>query len=728
MSIKLEHSIREVTNRFELALSGFIDSDVGRELDVSEPYFRYAIAKAARTYAKSYLESHAFSQLLGMQKSVALSFIYILQRFQNHTSIRNFDSVSELEEAFTRDLQRNNQNKGSNLLGLNIANEEEYLTILGDAATGKTTFLKYIGLEALRYPEGRYQHDVIPIFIYACKLCSESDTLLLAITEELEKCDFPFAKDLAIWLLENGKLLVLIDGLNESVLPQTHLCSHVRDFVKTYPLDRYIVSSRLVSYQNNLGQFLELVVQAWDDLHIQEYIHKWFGCVYGQVASLEGAGVNALPNAVQGLDQSSIKAQQCWEVLQNNAVARDLANSPLSLSLLCLLCDRRYSLPSNLSGLYKNAIHLLLEDVVVQHQQLHNVTEKHISTEVLYFLITEIAYRSFESHHTILLLEEVRQQIQSILMSCRGNLQGLDVEFVIQVLQQVGICKVIKSKMPASLTFCHTTFREYLVACYIYNRNRAKLLVSYHLSDRRWQQVFLLLSGMMVGNAEELLLSIESQALTFISTSGLRDIVEWLDQITSNSQGNLRNVVRRIAALFLIRPRFLSELSLSLLLSRMLGLARDLYREFDQSINFDRVFASDLSLSLAHALDFDSQTEISLTIQLCQNLDEAMQMVKFDSQDISFKLLHSKLDALSGRVPSFEQPYEVREKFRQAINSTWLQTLHLPKELNRISAEEVEALENYLYANLLMINCKKMAIAVSTRTWEEIEARILRLI
>ncbi|MBD2175312.1 hypothetical protein H6F42_00080 [Pseudanabaena sp. FACHB-1998] len=728
MSIKLEHSIREVTNRFELALSGFIDSDVGRELDISEAYFRHATVKAARAYTKSYLESHALVQLVGMQKPIALSSIYIPQRFQTHTSIRNFDSVNELEEAFTRDLQRSNQNKGSNLLGLNTANEEEYLTILGDPATGKTTFLKYVGLEALRYPEGRYKHNVLPIFLHLWRFCSEADTLLLAITEELEKCGFPFANDLAVWLLKNGKLLILIDGLNESPLSQKYLSHHVHAFVKAYPNNRYIVSSRLNSYQNSLGQFLEVAMQSWSDLHTQEYIHKWFAIAYDQSSNSKVNQVATIPNSSQELDKASDEAQRCWEILQINDIARGLANSPLSLSLLCLLCDRRLSLPANLSGLYEKAIHLLLEEKVLQHQQINNPDEKSISTEVLDLVITEIAYKSFEFQNMMLPLEEVKQQIQTILVSCNGDLQKLNVEFVLKVLQQVGICKATKFNTSTNFVFCHITFQEYFTARYIYNHNKVKLLVTYHLSDRRWQQVFLLLAGMMIGNIEELLLNIESQASSFINTNRLRDILEWLDQITSNSRSNLKNVSKRIATLFLARPRFLVELSSSLLLSRMLGLARDLYLDFDEDINFDKVFASDLSLSLAYALDFDSQTELSLTLQLCNNLEQSMKPLNFDSKDVNFKVLQARLEALTTKIPNLDQPFELREQFRQAISSTWFQALYLPKELNMISSEEVEDLENYLYANLLMVHCKKMAISVSNKTWEGIESRILRII
>lgn len=727
MSIKLEHNIREVTNRFELALSGFIDSDVGRELDINEAYFHHAIVKASRIYTKNYLESHAFVQIFGMQKPFALSSIYIPQRFQNHTSIRNFDSVHELEEAFTRDLQRSNQNKVSNLLGLSIANEEEYLTILGEPATGKTTFLKYVGLEALRYPEGRYKHNMLPIFLHIWRFCSEADTLLLAITEELEKCGFPFANDLAVWLLENGKLLILIDGLNESPLSQKYLSYHIRAFVKAYPRNRYIVSSRLNSYQNSLGQFLEVAMQSWSDLHMQEYIHKWFAIAYEQSANATVYRAATTAKAAQELDPASDEAQRCWDILQTNDIARGLAKSPLSLSLLCLLCDRRRSLPSNLSGLYEKAIHLLLEEKVLQHQQINNQEEKNISVEVLDLVITEIAYKSFEFQDMMLPLEEIKQQIQTVLMSCNGDLRKLDVDFILKLLQQVGICKIIKINNINSIAFCHITFQEYFTARYIYQHNKVKLLVAYHLSDRRWQQVFLLLSGMMIGNIEELLLSIEVQASRCINTNRLRDILIWLEQMASSSKNNLKTVSKRIAALFIARPRFLSELSSSLLLSRMLGLARDLYADFDQGINFDQIFASDLSLSLASALDFDSQTELNMAIQLCQHLEQAMQVINFNHQDVSFKALQTKLEALNAKIPSFDQPFEVREQFRQAISSTWFQTLYLPKELNMISIDEVEALESYLYINLLMVSCKKMAIAVSSKTWEEIESRILQI-
>jgi len=84
------------------------------------------------------------------------------------------------------------------------------------------------------------------------------------------------------------------------------------------------------------------------------------------------------------------------------------------------------------------------------------------------------------------------------------------------------------------------------------------------------------------------------------------------------------------------------------------------------------------------------------------------------------------LEALNDQLPSYDQPFEVREEFRNKISRTWLQTLYLPAELNQISQQEIESLENYLYANLLIIQCRKMAIAFPPKIWEEIESRMLR--
>jgi hypothetical protein len=711
---KQEQSIREVIDRFETMLSGFMATLKERRSGVDLTYIHQAISKAIRRYIKHYVESYTSVQLIGIHDSVALAPIYISQKFQSYNSIRDFESVSDLEEAFTRDLQRSASCKGNNLLGINIANEEEYLMILGLPAAGKTTYLKYIGSEALRYPKSRYKHDLMPIFLQMRNFYCNTDTLLQAIAEELEKSGFPSPQDLAIWMLEQGKLLILFDGLNESVISHNHLSHLIKEFVNNYPQNRYIASSRLDAYKNTVGQFLEVELHAWGDLHIQEYIHKWY-------AIAQNFKDNHSP------DIASESAQSCWKILQANPIARGLAKSPLNLSMLCLLRDRGYSLPSNVSRLYQKGIQVILEESILS-QQLGNVEAGNsLSTEILELILTKLATRSFEIRQLAMPLDVVTSHIEDILNNYLLGFEELSTDFILKLLKNLGICKIIDMGGGTSFAFSHISFQEYFVALYIHERHKTKDLVANHLGDRHWQNVFLLLAGMMSGNVEELLIDIEVQSAKYINESQLRNVLIWLEKVASNATGDFKNVSKRIAALFLARPRFLLELAPALSLTRMLSLAKKLLEMFDLSFNLDKVFEAELSLSLAHALDFDSATELSLATQLCISLEEALLKVEFDPSQIKFKDLKMRLDSLHTQAPSYDQPFDVQLQFRNQLSNTWMETLYLPLDSGQLSLQEISNLENYLYANLLILKCKNAAIAIPKKTWQDIESRMLRI-
>ena len=317
--------------------------------------------------------------------------------------------------------------------------------------------------------------------------------------------------------------------------------------------------------------------------------------------------------------------------------------------------------------------------------------------------------------------------IEDMLTNYFQDLQELSTDFVFKILKKIGICKIINSESGASFSFTHINFQEYFVALYIHKHNQTKNLVVNHLHDRHWQNVFLFLAGMMSGNVEELLIDIEFQAAQYINASKLTNLLIWLEKVAVNSSGDLKNISKRIATLFLARPRFLTELAPALSLTRMLFLARNLYGMFDSPLNFDKIFEAELSMSLAQALDFDSSTELDLAMQLCSNLEQSLIKIDYDPSQINFRALSEKLNELHTQAPSYDQPFDVRLQFRNQISRTWLQTLYLPLDSNQLSYQEITNLENYLYANLLMVRCKNEAIAISRKTWQEIESRMLRI-
>ena len=67
----------------------------------------------------------------------------------------------------------------------------------------------------------------------------------------------------------------------------------------------------------------------------------------------------------------------------------------------------------------------------------------------------------------------------------------------------------------------------------------------------------------------------------------------------------------------------------------------------------------------------------------------------------------------------------MHQDFAKKLIETLLNGFNLTPEMVNLSDEEIKALDNYLYANYLIIQCKEAAVRVSPATWEAIEGRML---
>ncbi|MEM0980170.1 MAG: NACHT domain-containing protein [Cyanobacteria bacterium P01_H01_bin.58] len=119
--------------------------------------------------------------------------------------------------------------------------------VLGGPGVGKSTFLRKMGLEALRRQaimtnaqnnlaalkpqEQCYTHDCIPVMLTLQKFKSQDRTIKDVIAQEFEDCGFPQAQTFTELFLQSGKLLVLLDGLDE--VP-TETLNHVITEIETW--------------------------------------------------------------------------------------------------------------------------------------------------------------------------------------------------------------------------------------------------------------------------------------------------------------------------------------------------------------------------------------------------------------------------------------------------------------------------------------------------------------
>ena len=91
---------------------------------------------------ENYAERHGKLKVLGMREPVKLEDVYTTVQFLGEEGIKAFTSIDNLEEAFRQSQTRGFQLKCKKQDGLKVANEKQYLMVLGQPGAGKSTFLR----------------------------------------------------------------------------------------------------------------------------------------------------------------------------------------------------------------------------------------------------------------------------------------------------------------------------------------------------------------------------------------------------------------------------------------------------------------------------------------------------------------------------------------------------------------------------------------------------------
>jgi hypothetical protein len=648
----------------------------GKTLDENT---KQLIFDASKKYGQNYAERHGILKVLGMREPVKLESVYTAVQFLNDNAIRSFASTEQLEEVYRQGKGRkfNSQNCPKQA-GIEVANEKQYLMVLGGPGAGKSTFLRKMGMEALKGKKGGFKHDCIPVFIELKRFASSEIDIEKFIIEEFRICGFPVPDQFTAKALEQGKLLILLDGLDE--VPSQNLnetISQIQNFVDTYHQNRFIASCRTAAYRGNFRRFSDVAMADFDDEQIQQFINNWF---HGED------------------DQQAKTGDKCWELLQKpeNKAAKELAHTPLLLTFLCLVYDRSQNFPNNRSVLYKKALRILLEEWASEKRILRDEIYQGLHTELEELLLSEIAYTGFASNRLFFSQSEIVDQIKTFLAGNLNAPQHLNGEAVLNAIAiQQGI---LVERAEDVFSFSHLTLQEYLTAQYIDDHRLVEKLVTEHLTDKRWKEVFLLVAGVMRGGTDDLLLLMEKEAQQYINTPKLQALLNWAEEVTVGSPGDYKPVGKRAVAIAL--P--LSNANANAL------------------ANFNALLLA-FALANANALALPNPVPVPLAIDyICE-----IEKLQIFNQKLNSTMLLTQLEALKAKILDDKQPREAHQAFAKELIETLLKGFNLTPEMVYLSNEEIKALENYLYANHLIIKCKEAAVRVSPTTWEAIEARML---
>lgn len=281
----------------------------GRTIDRAT---KQAIYTASGEYANRYSQRHGQIKLLGMRQPLDLEAVAVPLRVSIENDVRRFASVDESEQAFAQ-MGTFAQPNGVVFSALELARQRPYVMVLGTPGSGKTMVLRQVGLEALRGKVGarggtnaaasgghhvgrnggvvteeegqrstiadtssETSNGLIPVFIELKRFADREFNLRDALVHEFEVCGFPEADGFVEIALDRGKLLILLDGLDELPTEQRNRAiGQIQDFVDRHNKNRFLCSCRSSVYQYNLKQFVDAVVLPLTPLQVQQFSHQW---------------------------------------------------------------------------------------------------------------------------------------------------------------------------------------------------------------------------------------------------------------------------------------------------------------------------------------------------------------------------------------------------------------------------------------------------------------------
>jgi predicted NACHT family NTPase len=380
------------------------------------------------------------------------------------------------------------------------ASAHPYIVILGDPGSGKSTLLRYLVVKWAQQPTT----EQVPLLIELRRyIQSKQDNECQDFVEFVHKgsnwVNHLDQQRLDDWL-QQGKVLVLLDGLDEVVDQQQRgkVLKQIHSFTQRYAQVSVIVTSRVIGYNaqplRDAG-FYHYMLQDLNREQIEDFIQRWHDLTYSNAADKQH------------------KRKRLKTAIQNSKAIQELAENPLLLTLMAIL-NRGEELPRDRARLYEKASEVLLYQWDVEAKLLEDPRLKKYAVEIDFrdkqAMLRRVAYAMQASEKGLAGNFILREDLQSCLTNyLKENKEAQSVPSIAMVMiaqlreRNFALC----SLGDEAYGFIHRTFLEYFCASEMVHQFEKQRILSFeqlrdhvfgqHWQDETWHEVLRLICGMV---------------------------------------------------------------------------------------------------------------------------------------------------------------------------------------------------------------------------------------
>jgi len=404
--------------------------------------------------------------------------------------------IINLEEIFVKvGIAEENNNQ------INVFDEEEPLikddyiqyilrhrnaVILGDPGAGKSTLLKYLMMRIISLRKTNHPlSNIIPIFIrisdYADYFKKNKKNIYEFIIDNSPRQYVDIFKD----SFECSNLILFMDGLDEitDTPLRIRVAEEVKNILSMYPYNRYIITSRIVGYQESRigGKFKHFTLKPFTTPQIQEFANSWYKAI----------AKNTDRNYKYAKEQGNMLYNS---ISRNNSVLK-LASNPLLMTIIAMIHFRGKKLPNRRVELYEISTETFLEYWV--NLRLEDESQLKNKNEIIE-IMSPIAFRMHETKSNAMIEEnEFKKLFLETYMEIHTNISSdvakADVkEFIDFLRKQAGFfCEIGYDEQGNKLySFMHLTFQEYFAAIELVRLwSEEKLNFEKYIYDPRWTEI-----------------------------------------------------------------------------------------------------------------------------------------------------------------------------------------------------------------------------------------------